>query len=268
MAKVKNLLKANKPSAKVVKKKINKKIKPKVVGLIVFAVIVALVILIGFVITLTNHITQDNLQRKLGDGAKSARIQQSPLNDAEHKIKIDLIISSGVVDETVHILSERLDTCMLVGIEQGWVYTDWQQKCFTTYIDYIPTTLSKDVVASKVSAVSGVAEQFGMIDIRDRNFDCRIFKLNYSASLRYFSAAEESDRCKTLQYTSKGESGSIIEESRGKTLVVKSFEDNDFIKTRAYIRVDSRMNYYESERLGCKGLMCGPPLESAIPSFE
>jgi len=268
MAQAKNLSKAKKPSAKVATKNTNRKIQPEVVGLMVFVVIVALVFLIVFIITLTNHIAQDNLQSKLGDGAKVARMQRSPLNDMAHKIKINLITSSGVVDETVPVLSERLDTCMLVGIEQGWVYTNWQQKCFTTYVDYIPTTLPKDVAAGKISTVSGVAEQFGMIDIKDRNVDCRMYELNYSASLRYFSAAEESDRCKTLQYTSKGESGSIIEESRGKTLVVKSFEDNDFIKTRAYIRVDSRMNYYESERLGCKGLMCGPPLESAIPSFE
>lgn len=268
MAKTKKLSKVKQSTRKVSKKKNSKKLKPEVVALVIFASIVVLGAIVVAGTALFNQINLYNLQQQLGDEAKFSRARQVPMNDAAHKLKLDLIVSSGVIDGTTPILSERLDTCLLVGMEQGWVYTDWQQKCFTTYLDYIPTTLPKDAATTKLASVAGVAEQFGVIDIREKNRDCRIFKINYSASLRYFSVGEESDGCKKPKHVLKGEVGEIVEEPRGKTLVIKSFGDEDFIEDRAYIQVESRSNYYESTRLGCNGFMCGPPLDSAVPSFE
>lgn len=266
MIKVKKLSKTIKLSRKSYKKK---KIRPEIIGLIIVVVIGGLALLTIVLIIAINQIAQYNLQREIGEAAKVARVKHLPLNETAHQQKVDTIKSLGVVDESVPILSERLDTCILISSVQGWVNTDWRQKCFTEYTDYLPTASSKDIVVTKLVEMSGINELFDGTDNREITIDCKIYERKNLFSIRYFSPTEGNDRCRTFRYTSNGGDDSIFKESRGETFVIKSFDNNNFIKSAAYIKIESRKEYYESKSLGCSGfIMCSPPIESAISSFK
>ena len=242
----------------------------KVVKIVLISIltIILMCVLIFSIAIFSNYLKTEGFKRKLGDGASSARMVQAPINENAYESKISLLKSSGVADMTSPVLSERLDTCLLAGIVRGWVYTDWQQKCYQSYYDLIPTKYSKDDVITKLAATPMVAEQFGEIDLSASNEDCGIYTSSYVTSLRYFSSNEKTGSCMTPEHIFIGDTGSIVEDYHGKTLVIKSFQKDDVDRRKAYIQIEGRADYYESFKLGCGGIMCSSPIKDAVPAFK
>lgn len=220
-------------------------------------------------IHLSRTIKTENDKRKLATETSQTRITQEPLSDQAHQEKINLLIAEGIIDSNVETYSEKTDTCALIPDTGGWVHTNWQQECRLTYIDYVPTATSQADLIAKLSLSPAIAEQIGVPDTRSYALPCYLLIDEAQApALRYIDATLAKNTCYP-DTPAKGNAGEIIREHspESEIRIIRTFKAGEMSRTQSYIEIKSVDKYFKSEKLGCKPIMCGAPLEVPVSSF-
>jgi hypothetical protein len=268
-----------KSRSKVAKKNVNKKLSHPIYTTVVIAVISLPVIIAVIIASVypTGFIRTMYLKHTLATDTANSRAAHEWAGDVTHQKKIKLLQSLGVIDSTQKSYSEKVDTCELEGISGGgWVYSNWQQKCYFTYIDLLPVAMTREEAAAKLTASLDVLQVFGSPRVKryasDQLAVCDYFEKDYRSSLRYFDFSQpeyaNGKGCK-VNVADMGTPGSVTTDYHGTHRVVRTFSDAEVDRSKAYIEVTTdRSVYYLSDKLGCKPIMCGSPIEAPVPAFN
>jgi hypothetical protein len=220
-------------------------------------------------IHLSRTIKTENDKRRIATETVQTRIKHEPLSNQAHQEKINLLIAEGVIDSNLETYSEKTDTCALIPDTGGWAYTNWQQECYFTYIDYVPTTASRADLIAKLSSSPAIAERIGLPDTRSYALPCYLLIDERQApALRYIDATLAENTCLPTA-PAKGNAGEIIREHspESEIRIVRTFKAGEMSRAQSYIEIKSVDKYFKSEKLGCKPIMCDAPLEAPVSSF-